>query len=370
MLRSAQQPYSALTPRSAQQPCLPAVIRGLLAAFALATLQGAETGTDPATDPSTTTSAAAVPVVAAAAVQSVATAKPAPRIMPVVSQTAPENGLALFGPGIWVSPGTEVVFSGRLVFDQGPEDGLEVVAALKASKLHETLTELDTADALRVLTALIVAFGEPRDGVPPDSLSNLPPRGGPVDITLVWRTPSGSWNAIPVTSAIRDRHTDRAMVMVPGVYTGGALGTYQLPDGSGRVHQAPVLTQAGAVCALYDEENGSPLALAVPVPAEDKRWEANSAILPPVSTPIRLVVTRARALRAFAAADLQGPDFAAWFAGNPLGQPASAVVQVSANQPRETDRELQIRMLALAEQRGAQFVPVFQTIGGSEPAAR
>lgn len=324
----------------------PAVVRGLLVLCAMATLHVAATGSD-------------APPVAR---------PPATRIVPVVCATAPEHGMALFGPGIWVSPGRSVVFAGRLVFDQGPEDGLEVVAALKASKLHETLTELETADALRVLTALVVAFGEARDGLPPDSLSNLPPRGGPVDITLVWRSATGSWNAIPVTSAIRDRHTDRAMVGVPAVYTGGALGTYQMPDGSGRVHQAPVLTQAGAVCALYDEESGAPLALAVPVPAEDKRWEANSAILPPVSTPIRLVLTKARAMRAFTPVDLQGPDFATWFAGNPLGQPASAVVQVPADQPRETDRDLQVRMLALAEQRGAQFVPVFQAIDG-EPAA-
>ena len=38
----------------------------------------------------------------------------------------------VLGPGIWVAPGDAAVFAGRLVFDQGPEDGLETVAALRA----------------------------------------------------------------------------------------------------------------------------------------------------------------------------------------------------------------------------------------------
>ena len=261
------------------------------------------------------------------------------------------EALREFGPGIWVRPGASAVFSGKLLYDQGPEDGLEAIATLRASKLHESLVELDTADAMRVLAALVVVFGEGR-GVPPDSLSDLPPRGDPASVSIAWRTAAGPWISTPASQLVRDRRSDRALPSLPAVWSGGALGTYLSPDGSGTTYQKPVLTQAGAVCALFDEENGAPLAIAVPHPAEDKCWEANSAKLPPIGTPVMLVVTPMRLERTLA------PD-------RPLAEVLQAAggpglrIEVPADRPRRADSDLQHALVAEAMRLGVAVAPVF-----------
>lgn len=258
--------------------------------------------------------------------------------------------LHAFGPGIWVRPGACVVFSGRLLYDQGPGDGLEAIATLRASKLHESLIELDTADAMRVLAALVVVLGEGR-GMPPDSLSDLPPRGDPASVSIAWAA-GGSWVSTPAAQLVRDRRTDRALPALPAVWSGGAFGTYLKQDGSGTTYQKPVLTQAGAVCVLYDEENGAPLALAVPEPAQDTCWEANSAKLPPAGTPVMLVVTPLRLERTL------GTD-------RPLAEALLAAggpglrIEVSTDRPRRADSDLQRALVAEAARLGVAVAPVF-----------
>lgn len=256
-----------------------------------------------------------------------------------------------FGPGIWVRPGACAVFSGKLLYDQGPEDGLETIAALRASKLHESLIELDTADALRVLAALTVALGEGR-GTPPDSLADLPPRGDPAAVSIAWRESDGSWVGMPAAQLIRDRRSDRALPALPAVWSGGALGTYMSPDGSGKACQKQVLTQAGAMCALFDEENGAPLAIAVPNPAEDKCWEANSAKLPPGGTPVMLVVTPLHLQRTLA------PDRPLAEALQAAGGPGLRIA-VTADRPRRADSDLQHALVAEAARLGVAVAPVF-----------
>lgn len=256
-----------------------------------------------------------------------------------------------FGPGIWVRPGACAVFSGKLLYDQGPEDGLEAIATLRASKLHESLIELDTADALRVLAALVVVLGEGR-GVPPDSLSDLPPRGDPASVSITWRGADGAWVSTPAAQLVRDRRSDRALPPLPAVWSGGALGTYLKPDGSGGTYQKPVLTQAGAVCALFDEENGAPLAIAVPNPAEDTCWEANSARLPPAGTPVMLVVAPLRLERTLV------PERPLAEALQAAGGPGLRI-EVAADRPRRADSDLQHALVAEAARLGVAVAPVF-----------
>lgn len=255
-----------------------------------------------------------------------------------------------FGPGIWVRPGSCAVFSGRLLYDQGPGDGLEAIAALRASKLHESLVELDTADAMRVLAALVVALGEGR-GMPPDSLSDLPPRGDPASVAIAWEV-GGSWVGTPAAQLVRDRRSDRALPALPAVWSGGALGTYMRQDGSGSTYRKPVLTQAGAVCVLFDEENGAPLALAVPEPTADRCWEANSAKLPPAGTPVMLVVTPLRLERAL------DPDRPLAEALRAAGGPGIRI-EVPLDLPRRTDSDLQRALVAEAARLGVAVAPVF-----------
>ena len=272
------------------------------------------------------------------------------------AQVPPEQGLAAFGPGIWVAPGRAVIFAGKLLYDQGPAEGLEVIAALRATKLHESLIELDTDNAVLVLTALIMAFGEGR-GRPADSMMGSPPRGAPVWVTISWQSAAGTWATKPVAALIRDRQSDHALPVLPAVYSGGGQGTYQTADGSGRTRQGPVLVAAGNVIALFDEECGAPLALAVPNPAEDKRWEANSAVLPPPGTPLRIQVELLTA-EALAAATTATAERQPGRDDIPPDR-AYVVVRVPAERPRSEDQSWQRAFVSLAEAQGRLVVPVF-----------
>ena len=261
--------------------------------------------------------------------------------------------LSVFGPGIWIQPGRCAVFSGTLLYDQGPEDGLEVIAALRATKLHESLIELDTADAVRCLAALALVFGEVR-GVPPDSLADLPPRGVPAVVWVAWQDAAGRWMACNSASLVRNRGTDRPLLALPAIYSGGAFGTYLARDGSGAVVRRPIFCQAGALCALFDEENGAPLAIAVPSPAMDGCWEANSRLLPPPGTRLMVLVEPAAGMRRIdpaATADPRRFDFR-------HGGPALRV-EIPRDRPRDADRTLQRALVAAAREQGVEVGPVF-----------
>lgn len=212
-----------------------------------------------------------------------------PAVQPVL--TAAE--LRPFGPGIALIPGERVVFSGRLVRDQGPDDGLEVLAALKGCKLHETLIELDTADHVRAVAAVIIALGE-TIGTPADSQSGRSPTGRGCRISVRWHRAAGDWSETPANDLVRDRRTDRALAPGPSWWTGGRISRYAFPDGTGGTTQRdlPVISQAGTLVAIFDEEDGAPLALAVPDYADGRRYEVLARTLPAVGSAVEVVITR------------------------------------------------------------------------------
>lgn len=279
------------------------------------------------------------------------------RVVPAAS-TAP-SGLLPFGTGISVQPGVAAAFTGRINYDKGPDDGLEVLASLHGQKLHESLLELDTSDPLRALAALIVALGEP-SGLPPDSMTGLPPRGRPCRLTVRWQTVDGQWVVTGAAQLVRDRHSDRPLPPLPAVYSGGADGHYQLPDGTGGTvnRDQPVMVLAGTLCALFDEENGAPLALPLPDPRDDRRWEANSAVLPPPGTPIVLLVEPLVPVALISAADLAGPALVAHIATiDALACPMIAV-QLAADAPRQGDPALVEAVHAASVNAGRPLLPV------------
>ena len=94
------------------------------------------------------------------------------------------------------------------------------------------------------------------------------------------------------STLVRDRTTDRPLVELPPEHRGMITAAYQMPDGLGGTvaRRMPVLAMAGTVCAVFDEEGGAPLVLAVPDLGDDRRYEAYSRILPPNGTFVRVRV--------------------------------------------------------------------------------
>ena len=257
------------------------------------------------------------------------------------SPVTPRTDLLPFGPAIMVRPGQVVAFTGRTVFDQGPEDGLEVLVSLHGQKLHESLIELDTEDAMRVLAALAIALGEPH-GLPPDSLVGLHPRGAMCRVTVRWQGADGAWRGCALAQLVRDRLSDRQLPPLPAVWTGGRIGEYQYPDGTGGtiIRRQPVLAAAGTLIALFDEENGAPLAMPVPDQRDDRRWEANSALMPPSGTPVVVEIAVLPPTLVIAADEVARPDLATRLAAvDPAVLPVVAV-QLAAGADRQGDAGL------------------------------
>jgi hypothetical protein len=84
-----------------------------------------------------------------------------PRSEPAVVEGSPAagDGLVTLAPGIRIHPGRMVVLDATVQMDQGPADGLEVIACLRNGKTHETLLRLDTDAAAVVKAAVLAALG-------------------------------------------------------------------------------------------------------------------------------------------------------------------------------------------------------------------
>lgn len=216
-------------------------------------------------------------------------------LLGAVERSAPagrldRQGLAAFAPGIEVETGRRLVLHGRINLDRGPVDpsfGLEVLASLPEGRLHEALIRLDAADAVAIKTAALAALDLP-DGVQVEPAAGEPARGRPVAITVHWTDADGVGRLLPASRLVRDRRTDRALPAWPWVWSGSVLATYQ--DRSGGTKRRLAAGEDGCIVAIHDE-NGSSLASCPLIdPREDRRWEVNTALVPPSGTRVALVL--------------------------------------------------------------------------------
>jgi len=308
----------------------------------------------------------------------------------VVVGVAPALGkLAVIAPGIHVNADEKcVVLDGILVIDDGPKDGLEVLACLTGGKQHESLIRLLTNNGQLVKFAFITAFGLP-DGEPaatgrpdlPLVQRGLPGRGIPLRVTAHWQRLDKQWVAVDVSCLVRDRRIDRGYPPLPYIYTGSRMTAIQGPgpDGAPARREQFMLDSTKSVLVNFDDGDAlfsSPL----PVATMDERFEANSALTPAVETPLRLVFKRTTVpltlhlgVRGLAI----GPDAAplddaalARLLGAAYLDPKPALhavaVQVEREAPREGDVAARERILAAAAQAKVWVTPVFTLV---EPAA-
>jgi hypothetical protein len=213
---------------------------------------------------------------------------PKPQVRP-----APALGpLETLAPGVAISRGRCVVLEGVLNVDQGPTDGLEVLASLKNGKNHESLIKLDTTLGQLVKAACIAALGL-GDGQPTDEGSGLPARGTPVALSVRWQS-EGATVTIAASSLVRDRVIDRPYPALAWTYTGSRFArVFQNgPDGQPVGQEVFMLDATRSIAVNFDEPDAL-IASPFPGAVVDVRFETNSGICPPAGTPVQLVIEKA-----------------------------------------------------------------------------
>ena len=226
------------------------------------------------------------------------TADPMTRL-PVLPVPKPSVALAhgeasIVAPGILTTP-TAVVLEGLSLIDNGPVDGLEVVACLEGGKYHEALVRLTTGNGQLVKFAMIRVLGCD-DGQPPTEGKGQPGRGTPVRVMLEWADPDhpGQWLTLDASCLVRDRVTDQANPPLPFIYTGSRIvsAVETATNGKPVKRDRFMLDVTKSVSVVYDEPD---CLLASPFFGAhiDQRFEANSAVTPPPGTAVRMVVMKA-----------------------------------------------------------------------------
>ncbi|MBA2480580.1 MAG: hypothetical protein H0V44_07955 [Planctomycetes bacterium] len=299
--------------------------------------------------------------------------------LPVLAKTLPATVDAPeakeeVAPGVRMVRNERVVLDGTFIIDKGPVDGMEVLACLKDGKTHEALIRLQTTNGQLVKFAVMAALGLP-DGVPAPEGSGLPARGTPVRVRALWKDDLGAWRSIDVSCLVRDRVIDRGYPPLPFTYTGSRFQVVQEPgpDGSPVRHEKFMLDTTRSVIASFDEPDAL-LASPFPGAIQDARFEANSALLPPVDTPVQVVIERTELPLALglddqgqltsAAGDVLddaglGAELAKHFgAGTEPGLRAVGV-RVARSVDRGLDVAARSRILSAAAAAKAWVVPVF-----------
>jgi hypothetical protein len=209
------------------------------------------------------------------------------------SESATELGpLETLAPGVMISRGKYVVLDGVLNVDQGPTDGLEVLASLKDGKNHESLIKLDTTLGQLVKAASIAALGL-TDGQPATEGSGLPARGTPVTLTVRWQS-DGATKMVAASSLVRDRIIDRPYPALAWTYTGSRFErVFQNgPDGKPVGRDVFMLDATRSIAVNFDEPDAL-IASPFPGAKTDMRFETNSSICPPAGTSVQLVIAKA-----------------------------------------------------------------------------
>ncbi len=300
-----------------------------------------------------------------------------PKPLPAAAAAAaPGDTVRDFAPGVQVVLGKRVILTGSVIMDQGPVDGLEVLACLASGKTHEAIVRLAAPDGHTARAAFTAALGLEKEGVPAPESSGLPARGWPLAVTMEWADPDhpGATLAVAASSLVRDRSLDRSFPALPFIYTGSRFLTLDETglDGKPVRHERFMLDSTKSIVVIFDEADAL-LAAPFPDSGTDKHFEVNSGICPPAQTPVRLVFTPVELPLTLT----QGADGALSAGGRTLGDadleallterygaaatPAqrAVAVRVDPASERTVDVATRRRLLILAASAKAWVVPVF-----------
>lgn len=278
--------------------------------------------------------------------------------------------------GVAVEPGRFAVLAATSLIDQGPVDGLEVLACLRGGKNHESFAWLESGNAQLVASALLLL--EPAAGVGSAEMSSLPARGTPLMVTVHWQPDRflepDRWVWAHASQLVRDRRADRAYPPLPYIYTGSRILPISEPGPDGQVVERDrfMLEVTKSVAVNFDEPDAL-LASPSPLAAQDDAFEVNSALAPAPKTPLRIAFRPASlplelALAADGALSRDGTvlddqalanQLATAFSGDDEARLQAVAVRVAATTSRLVDVAARRRLLAAAATAGVWAVPIF-----------
>lgn len=304
------------------------------------------------------------------------------------AQTRPASPLGEFtelGPAVSIRMGEAVRIEAQTIFQQGPDDGLEVLLCLQGGKNHEALAWTPTGNAQLVKTAFLLAL-ELDDGQVTQEESGIPARGTPVRVLARWQPDPlldpDAWVEIDASQLVRNRATGQPYPPLPYVYTGSQIRSVPMtgPDGNLIHAERFMLEFTKSIVVNYDEPDAL-LASPFPTSARDVLFEVNSRLAPPPRSPMEFIFSAAAlplTLHANVDGELrQNPEDEALSAealvnllrahyhaeANPTFH--ALALRVPASAPRSLDVALRKRILGLAIQAESWVVPIFVPV--SEP---
>ncbi len=277
-----------------------------------------------------------------------------------------------------------VLMDGNLNMDKGPADGLEVVVCMRDGKAHEALARVDLSgnQGRYIKYACIVAL-KLSDGMTTNQDSGVPARGTPVRLRVYWHDEDeGAWKVIDASCLVRDRDMDKAYPPLPFLYTGSrSISVVESgPDGQPVRRERFMLDNTRSIAVAYDEADAL-LASPFPGAREDGRFEANSALTPPVGAKLVISIEHAQ-LPLELVVDAKGgisehgvllddakltARLAAVFAGLPSDGLRAFSLQVARSTDDHAVVELRHHALALAAAAKVWAVPVF-VLPADDPA--
>ncbi|MFM2089585.1 MAG: hypothetical protein RLZZ127_74 [Planctomycetota bacterium] len=286
---------------------------------------------------------------------------------------AATGAIVVLAPGVRIVPGRMVLLDGVMQVDQGPTDGLEVIACLRDGKTHETMVRLDT-DAAAVVKAGVLAALGPQDGQTTAEGSGVPARGTPMRVRVHWQEDDGTWRSADASTLVRDRVVDRPYPPLPYIYTGSHERVVQEtgPDGAPLRRVRFMLENSKTVVGNYDEPD---MLLASPFPGavRDDRFEVHSAVAPFARTRVQVSIEPATLPLTLSADgeslhDQEGQRLgdamleallARHYGTGAAPELRAVAVAVAPGSARDIDVRLRERILAAAARARAWVVPVF-----------
>lgn len=297
------------------------------------------------------------------------------------TSTAP-SGIQAIMPGLYIQKQKRIILDATVIFDQGPQDGLEAVACMPGGKNHESMLLLDCGKGALIKSLFIANFNLTKDGVVCPQDSGLPARGYPVRVVMRWRPDPvlepDAWVERDVSTLVRDRASGRPYPPLPYMYTGSRFvtQTFTDDDGNEREQELFMLDNTKTLVTNYDEPD-TLLVSPFPLSQFDVMFEVNSADSPAEDTKVELYFELAQlplslsmnsegqllhqdqVLDAAATQALLQQHFAAATGKDAATRMRACAITVAAETAREKDVEMREWFLQQAVAAKVWVVPVF-----------
>lgn len=202
--------------------------------------------------------------------------KPTPKL------PEPKNGKRLAkAEDVWVDPKRrEVIVDGYVSLREGV---LEMLACIAGTKEHESIIGVNSR--AQTIHAALLAIGA-KSGKPVQFRPEFkPPTGSEIDIEVRWLDDQGKWQSTRAQEWIQDAKTKKPMTQ-PWVFAGSSF--WKDPENGKEFYMA----ESGDLICV---SNFSTAMLDIPIESsqsnEGLMFEANTDKIPPLGTPVRMVLT-------------------------------------------------------------------------------